>query len=68
MGAASGRSEFWKNSLPLDFSVNLDEFVVPSKQGSSRGAASGESDFEKLHFLKNFVNFGEFVSAFQAVV
>ena len=34
---------------------------MPLKQGSSRGAASGGSDFEKLHFLENFVNLGEFL-------
>ena len=32
----------------LENFVNLGEFVVPSKQGSSRGAASGGSDFWKM--------------------
>ena len=35
------------------------------KQGDSRGAASGGSDFEKLHFLEKFVTFGDFFVPFK---
>ena len=41
---------------------------MPSKQGSSRVAVSGGEDFENIHFLKSFVNLGEFFCAFQAGV
>ena len=43
----------------------LANSFAPFKQGSSMGAASGESDFEKLHFLENFVNLSKFFVAFK---
>ena len=49
----------------LDNFVTFGDFFVPFKQGSSRGAASGESDFEKLHFLLNFDDFPNFFVIFK---
>ena len=63
------------NALCRECSMALQSFFdvfltifVPLKQGSSRGAASGGSDFWKIDFLENFVNFGEFFCVFHAGV
>ena len=47
-GAASGGSDFWKMTLPLNSWTIFPNFFAIFKQGASRGAASGGSHFWKI--------------------